>query len=97
MCWSTSARRSACALPARPIPSLTSCRCRAAVKDDEKDEDEAEEEEEEGKKKKKKKAGVQVPDEWPWEAAKRLFEQPDVTPADELEVTFSDVLYASSS
>ena len=35
---------------------------------------------------KKKKGGVSVPDEWPWEAAKQLFEKPDVLPADEVEV-----------
>ncbi|EJF63321.1 PIN domain-like protein [Dichomitus squalens LYAD-421 SS1] len=35
---------------------------------------------------KKKKGGVQIPDEWPWEAAKALFSKPDVTPADELEL-----------
>ena len=34
---------------------------------------------------KKKKGGVQIPDEWPWEEAKRVFEKPDVTPADEIE------------
>ena len=41
-----------------------------------------EEAEEEGKKKK----GVHVPEDWPWEKAKHLFLQPDVTPADSLEV-----------
>ncbi|ETW81431.1 hypothetical protein HETIRDRAFT_458854 [Heterobasidion irregulare TC 32-1] len=35
---------------------------------------------------KKKKGGVQIPDEWPWEEAKRVFEKPDVTPADEIEL-----------
>lgn len=35
---------------------------------------------------KKKKGGISVPEEWPWEEAKKLFEKPDVTPADELEV-----------
>lgn len=48
-------------------------RARAAAKED-------------GEEGKKKKGGVQVPDDWPWEQAKRLFEKPDVTPADELEV-----------
>jgi len=37
---------------------------------------------------KKKKGGIQVPEEWPWEEAKKLFEHPDVTPAAELEVGF---------
>jgi flap endonuclease-1 len=31
---------------------------------------------------------VQVPEEWPWEEAKKVFEKPDVTPASELEVSF---------
>jgi flap endonuclease-1 len=35
---------------------------------------------------KKKKGGVQVPEEWPWEEAKKLFEKPDVIPASEVEV-----------
>lgn len=35
---------------------------------------------------KKKKGGVQVPPEWPWEEAKKIFEQPDVTPSDQIEV-----------
>lgn len=39
-----------------------------------------------GKGKGKGKGGVQVPEEWPWEKAKELFEKPDVLPADEVEV-----------
>jgi len=35
---------------------------------------------------KKKKGGVQVPAEWPWEEAKKVFTEPDVTPADQIEV-----------
>lgn len=35
---------------------------------------------------KKKKGGVQVPEEWPWQEAKKLFEKPDVLPASEVEV-----------
>ncbi|KZT11965.1 PIN domain-like protein [Laetiporus sulphureus 93-53] len=35
---------------------------------------------------KKKKGGISVPEEWPWEEAKKFFEHPDVTPADEIEV-----------
>lgn len=38
------------------------------------------------RKRKEKKRGVQTPDEWPWEQAKKLFERPDVTLIDELEV-----------
>ena len=35
---------------------------------------------------KKGTGGVQVPEEWMWEEAKKLFEKPDVTPASEIEV-----------
>lgn len=34
----------------------------------------------------KAKGGVQIPEHWPWEEAKKLFETPDVLPADQLEV-----------
>ena len=54
------------------------CRDRAAAKQD----DDAEE----GK---KKRGGVQVPEEWPWEEAKTLFEKPDVTPADQIDVSLT--------
>jgi len=37
---------------------------------------------------KKKKGGIQVPEEWPWEEAKKLFEKPDVVPASDVEVCF---------
>ena len=33
--------------------------------------------------------GTQIPDEWPWEEAKKIFEKPDVLPADEVEVGVS--------
>lgn len=36
--------------------------------------------------KKKGKGGVVIPDEWPWEDAKKIFEKPDVLPADQIEV-----------
>lgn len=39
---------------------------------------------------KKKKGGIQIPEEWPWEQAKKVFETPDVTPADQIEVGFRD-------
>jgi len=42
-----------------------------------------EEEAEDGK---KKKGGVQVPDFWPWEEAKKVFLKPDVLPSDEVEL-----------
>ena len=46
---------------------------------------------------KKKKGGVQIPDEWPWEEAKRVFEKPDVTPADEIEArSFSFLVNAQT-
>ncbi|RDX53414.1 PIN domain-like protein [Lentinus brumalis] len=35
---------------------------------------------------KKRKGGVQIPEDWPYEAAKELFKKPDVTPANELEL-----------
>ena len=34
----------------------------------------------------KKKGAVQVPEFWPWQEAKKLFEKPDVLPADQVEV-----------
>lgn len=37
-------------------------------------------------KKGKGSGGVRIPDDWPWEEAKKLFEDPDVIPADEVEV-----------
>ena len=40
-----------------------------------------------GKRKGKGKGGVMMPDEWPWEDAKKIFEKPDVLPADEVEVS----------
>ena len=43
---------------------------------------------------KKKKGGIQVPEEWPWEEAKKVFEQPDVTPAAELEVGSKNPVFA---
>lgn len=36
---------------------------------------------------KKKKGGVQMPEDWPWEKAKELFLEPEVIPADEIEVS----------
>jgi len=35
----------------------------------------------------KGKGGVMFPEEWPWEDAKKIFEKPDVLPADEVEVS----------
>ncbi|KAF8443118.1 PIN domain-like protein [Boletus edulis BED1] len=40
--------------------------------------------------KQKKKGGIQVPEEWPWEEAKKLFEKPDVLPASEVELEWKD-------
>jgi flap endonuclease-1 len=39
--------------------------------------------EEEGK---KRKGGISIPEEWPWEEAKKIFEKPDVIPASDIEV-----------
>ncbi|EJD39975.1 PIN domain-like protein [Auricularia subglabra TFB-10046 SS5] len=39
---------------------------------------------------KAKKGGVQVPEHWPWEEAKKLFIKPDVTPADEVELEWKN-------
>lgn len=66
------------------IRSLIVVDCRSAAK----------EEAEEGK---KKKGGISVPEEWPWEEAKKIFEKPDVTPADEVDVRRPDrhVRYAT--
>jgi flap endonuclease-1 len=48
----------------------------------------ADDDEEDGAK--KKKGGVQIPEDWPWEAAKQLFETPDVVPADKCELEWKD-------
>jgi hypothetical protein len=45
---------------------------------------EKEQDEEDGKK--KKSGGIHVPDEWPWEEAKKVFEKPDVLSGDEIQV-----------
>jgi flap endonuclease-1 len=34
--------------------------------------------------------GIKVPEDWPWEEAKKLFEQPDVVPADQLELEWKN-------
>ncbi|KAK7677732.1 Flap endonuclease 1-A [Cerrena zonata] len=39
---------------------------------------------------KKKKGGIQIPEEWPWEQAKKVFETPDVTPADQIELDWKN-------
>ncbi|KAF7330492.1 Flap endonuclease 1 [Mycena venus] len=38
----------------------------------------------------KGKGGIVVPEEWPWEEAKKVFEKPDVTPADEIELEWNN-------
>ncbi|KIM43031.1 hypothetical protein M413DRAFT_443842 [Hebeloma cylindrosporum] len=43
-----------------------------------------------GKGKGKGKGGVSVPDEWHWEDAKKIFEKPDVLPADEIELEWKN-------
>lgn len=53
------------------------CASRATAKEDAaKDEDS-----------KKKKGGIAIPEEWPWEEAKKFFEHPDVTPAKDVDVS----------
>jgi len=39
---------------------------------------------------KKKRGGIQIPEEWPWEEAKKLFENPDVTPADQIDLEWKE-------
>lgn len=34
----------------------------------------------------KRKGGIQIPEYWPWEEAKKIFEKPDVLPANEVEL-----------
>jgi flap endonuclease-1 len=48
-----------------------------------------------GKGKGKGKGGVSIPDEWHWEDAKKIFELPDVLPADEIEVWAINYVYSS--
>ncbi|TFK27564.1 PIN domain-like protein [Coprinopsis marcescibilis] len=43
-----------------------------------------------GKGKGRGKGGIQIPDEWPWEEAKKLFEKPDVLPAEEVELEWKN-------
>ncbi|KAJ7022631.1 flap endonuclease 1 [Mycena alexandri] len=38
----------------------------------------------------KGKGGITVPEEWPWEDAKKVFQKPDVTPADEIELEWTN-------
>lgn len=38
-------------------------------------------------KKKKTSAGMQIPEHWPWEEAKKLFKMPDVVKGDDLDVS----------
>ncbi|KAJ7104291.1 flap endonuclease 1 [Mycena belliarum] len=38
----------------------------------------------------KGKGGIVVPEEWPWEEAKKVFQKPDVTPADEVELEWTN-------
>lgn len=62
-----------------------------AEQDDNVDEDGKEKKKNKKKPKKKRvtkgTGGIHVPEEWLWEEAKALFEKPDVTPADQVEVS----------
>ena len=42
---------------------------------------------------KKKKGGISVPEEWPWEEAKKIFEKPDVIPADDVQVWILSIIF----
>lgn len=61
-----------------------------AIAESEDDDANADDDAEDGTKKKKKKkaggGGIQMPEEWPWEEAKKVFEHPDVLRAEEVEV-----------
>ncbi|KAF8526154.1 PIN domain-like protein [Gautieria morchelliformis] len=48
---------------------------------------ERDEQAEEGK---KKKGGVAIPEYWPWEEAKKVFEKPDVMPAEDIELEWKN-------
>ncbi|KAJ6607379.1 PIN domain-like protein [Mycena sp. CBHHK59/15] len=38
----------------------------------------------------KGKGGINIPEDWPWEEAKKVFEKPDVTPADEVDLEWTN-------
>lgn len=59
------------------------------VEDDE-DKEKDEEKEKEKPKRAQRKGGVSIPEEWPWEEAKKVFQKPDVTPANEVELEWKD-------
>lgn len=44
------------------------------------------------KKKKVTSAGMQIPEYWPWEEAKKLFITPDVVKGDDMEVSYSELI-----
>lgn len=50
-----------------------------------------------GKGKGKGKAGITIPEEWPWEEAKKMFEKPDVIAADKVEVSLPFVVGPTST
>ncbi|KAJ7903617.1 flap endonuclease 1 [Mycena olivaceomarginata] len=67
----------------------------APTSDVEKASDDEDDEPKEKPKPKKKgkgkgKGGIVVPEEWPWEDAKKVFVKPDVTPADEIELEWNN-------
>lgn len=43
-----------------------------------------------GRRKGKGKGGVMIPEEWPWEEAKKIFMEPEVLPADEVELEWKN-------
>lgn len=85
-----------CACPLCLNPRRAAEKQATVASDNEPDEEPAPtsdvEPEEDAPKKKPKKGkgkgsgGIKIPEEWPWEEAKKLFEKPDVIPAEEVEV-----------
>ena len=54
------------------------------------DEENEDKEAEKDKRKPKRQGGVSIPEEWPWEEAKKVFQKPDVTPADQVELEWKN-------
>lgn len=54
------------------------------------DEEKEKEPKEKEKPKPKRQGGIGVPEEWPWEEAKKVFVKPDVTPADDVELDWKN-------
>lgn len=59
---------------------------RKAIVDEDEDEEMSANEQKTEKKPSRKQGGVQIPEFWPWEEAKKVFEKPDVIPAEDVEL-----------